>query len=316
MEPVSWGVLAATTSGKWAAKQLAGTAWKEKVEPVFKKSGLDHELASAYEAGFTAFVDALRGSFEIDEARDACLREMFADAGFQAILAELPHTRFEDVDMAPALHLFDGLGPPHATIEDFRFAWRSLGRAYTRKIAGTTHASKLAELSRLDKIEAYLAELAARDRPPDEDAVLTAYRRYVRDFYGLADTRGLFWREKESTGDAIRLADVFVETLLRQEVLAQRKDQASPKLEPPLSNLRRQEALVNRKHPSELQIPQGPHYEERATPEGPRTVAEVLVRERRLVILGPPGSGKSTLAQCAESRVISSTPRTGKRSCT
>jgi len=59
----------------------------------------------------------LRGPFEIDEARDACLREMFADAGFQAILAELPHTRFEDVDTAPALHLFDGLGPPHATIE-------------------------------------------------------------------------------------------------------------------------------------------------------------------------------------------------------
>ena len=57
MEPVTWGVLAASTA-TWSVKKLAslagGTAWKEKVEPAFKKSGLDHELALAYEASSTS----------------------------------------------------------------------------------------------------------------------------------------------------------------------------------------------------------------------------------------------------------------------
>lgn len=96
--PVEWGILAATTA-TWAVKKVAdlGTeaAWKEEVEPAFKRSGLDHELARAYEAGFRGFVDVLRGPFDIDDTMDARLREMFADEGFRDVLAELPRARFE-----------------------------------------------------------------------------------------------------------------------------------------------------------------------------------------------------------------------------
>ena len=63
MEPVTWAVLAASTA-TWAVKQLAGTTWKEKVEPVLARTGLNHELARAYEAAFKAFIDVLRGTVD------------------------------------------------------------------------------------------------------------------------------------------------------------------------------------------------------------------------------------------------------------
>ncbi|MCP3914352.1 MAG: hypothetical protein GY711_02215, partial [bacterium] len=115
MEPMTWSVLAASTA-TWSVRKLAnlaaGSAWKDKIEPAFKRSGLDHELARAYEAAFDGFVTVLRGPFAIDDAMDARLRVMFADDGFQAILAELPRARFEDVDVTRARELFAGLGLP------------------------------------------------------------------------------------------------------------------------------------------------------------------------------------------------------------
>lgn len=113
----------------------------------------------------------------------------------------------------------------------------------------------------------------------DESSALTTYRRYVDELYRLADTRGLFWREKETVGEEIRLADVFVETLLRRREVRLRLEAIPEDME----------AL-----PEEAR--QRPP--EREQWEAPRPVSDVLGVERRLVILGPPGSGKSTLVRC------------------
>lgn len=212
--PVDWGILAAATA-TFCVRKLAslgaGSAWREKVEPAFKRSGLDHELTRAFNAGFEGFVDILKGPFDVDDVTDARLREMFADAGFQEILAELPRARFEDVDVTRARELFRGLGLPGTSDAVFEVAWATLGRRFRDQIAQTMHAAKLVELHQWDRIEGYLARMAGPRR--DESAVLAAYRRYLYDLYHLADTRGLFWREKETTGEEIHLADIFVETL-------------------------------------------------------------------------------------------------------
>jgi predicted ATPase len=267
--PLEWGLLAATTA-TFCVKKLAslgvGAAWQEKVEPAFKKSGIDHELSRAYTAAFQGFVDVLRGPFHIDDVLDARLREMFADDGFQEILAELPRVRFEDVDTSRPRELFTGLGLPGAGDDDFAVAWRSLGRHFGDQIAQTTHAARLVELGQRDRIEGFLARLAETLGPRrDESAVLAAYRRSVYDLYRLADTRGLFWLEKETAGEGIELADIFVETLIR------RRDPRHPQLPDVRKDSEEEDAL---------------------------SIRDVLARERRLVILGPPGSGKSTLVRC------------------
>ncbi len=222
--PVEWGILAAKTAAACAISLPAGHAYREKVEPLFKKGDLGHELSRAYEAAFKAFVDALRGPFDIDDAMDARLREMFADDGFQELLGQLPHVRFEKLDVSRARELFLGLGLADATEAHFDFAWASFGKRFRDYIAQTSHAAKLVELVQNDRVEDYLARLVAlaeRQQPAsrDESAALAAYRRYVHDLYRLADTRGLFWREKETVGEEIHLADVFVETLIRRREL-------------------------------------------------------------------------------------------------
>ena len=282
MEPMTWGAIAASTAGlsvRKLAGLAAGTAWKEMVE-ASKKKGLDRELKVVYGEAFKGFVDALRGPFVIDHAMDERLREMFADEGFQAILAELPRARFEEVDTTRARELFAGLGPPGATADDFDSAWHSLGRVFDERIAQTTHAARLAEKYRQDRIESSVAEIAAIMRPQDKSAALAAYRRDVYNLYRLAPVRDLFWRDQESTGNEIRLADVFVEPLLQRQDLRHEvktiEDDGRPGTED------------GRELLSAL----------RGFREDPRTLADVLALERRLVILGPPGSGKSTLAAC------------------
>ncbi|MCP4660108.1 MAG: hypothetical protein GY856_32300, partial [bacterium] len=284
---VDWGVLAATTATfcvRTLASLGAGSAWREKVEPAFKKSGLDHELTRAFNAGFQGFVDVLKGPFDVDDVMDARLREMFADAGFQEILAELPRGRFEDVDAARARELFRGLGLPGSSDAVFEVAWAALGRRFRDQIAQTTHAAKLVELGQWDRIEGYLAGMAGPRR--DESAVLAAYRRYLYDLYRLADTRGLFWREKEVTGEAIHLADVFVETLV------QLRDSRRRRLPEEEDRPDDDGGIADRT----VEAVGGPRYLE--VREEPQFIAEVLAKERRLVILGPPGSGKSTLVRC------------------
>ena len=245
-----------------------------------RKGGLDRELKVVYGAAFKGFVNALRGPFVIDNAMDERLREMFADEGFQAILAELPRARFEEVDTTRARELFAGLGPPGATADDFDSAWHSLGRVFDERIAQTTHAARLAEKYRQDRIESSVAEIAAIMRPQDKSAALAAYRRDVYNLYRLAPVRDLFWRDQESTGNEIRLADVFVEPLLQRQDLRHEvktiEDDGRPGTEDGRELL---SALKGFR-------------------EDPRTLADVLAMERRLVILGPPGSGKSTLATC------------------
>ncbi len=68
---------------------------------------------------------------------------MFADDGFQEILAELPRARFEDVDVARAL---PGAGDAH-----FDFAWATFGRIFGDRVAQATHAVKLGR-NRDDKV--------------------------------------------------------------------------------------------------------------------------------------------------------------------
>jgi hypothetical protein len=151
---------------------------------------------------------------------EARCHEMFTDPGFQETLAELPRSRFEDVDTTRARELFGGLGLTGESDTFFKVAWAALGRRFHDKITETTHAAKLVEHGRWGRIESYLARVTERVDPRHDDtAVVAAYRRFVHGFYRLADTRGLFWREKETTGEEIELVDVFVETLVQRRDL-------------------------------------------------------------------------------------------------
>ncbi|MCP4546709.1 MAG: PQQ-binding-like beta-propeller repeat protein [bacterium] len=165
--PAEWGVLAAATATfcvKTMAALGAGSAWREKVEPVFKKNELNNELTRAFEAGFDGFVNILSGTSFVDEVIDARLREMFADDGFQAILSDLPRVRFEDLDTARARELFEGLGLTGAGDAVFEDAWAALGRCFRHQIAQTTQATKLVELGQRDRIEGHLSTLTESRR--------------------------------------------------------------------------------------------------------------------------------------------------------
>lgn len=306
-EPITFAVIA-TEAGKAAIGALASlpvasAAGKltKKTRETLTKGPLSRPLEEALRRASRAFLETFDVYAE-DEATRARLKVMVKDERWAKSVAKLPLLNSRSIDTSECQELFSKMGPSNAPDGWFEVGWSRLIQEFKNAVASSESkalqafveisATEQAGRQRDRQIELHerqtelLEQLVSENSGPISDEVVEDYLESLCERYRYTSTGGLFFRANTGAGEAVELADIFVETELLEPshpLPKTRKDQDDPSQDEVADALEAwQDASYSLEEPS-------------AESGRRQTIFDVLSRERRLVILGPPGSGKSTL---------------------
>ncbi len=267
--------------------QDLSAAVRDRTRDTLAGGRLEGPLRRVYRDACDAFLTSLSA---VNEGWAAVqVRDLMQDDAFLDALRQLPFVPLRDISTAVSREQFTALRLPGSQPDDFDEAWHALYKRFRRAAAQNEELHRLLEISlaedrgdRLANLEELVRELINKLNvtPPDAPDI-AAYREFLYQRYIYVDTRGLFIREKEGTGDGIRLRDVFVETPLERTTETFRS-----------AKKRDGDDVIGGEKGGDDAVGRGRVGTETAP------IRDVLCRERLTVVLGARGSGKSTLMRC------------------
>ncbi|MCP4600492.1 MAG: SUMF1/EgtB/PvdO family nonheme iron enzyme [Proteobacteria bacterium] len=125
----------------------ASNKLKGMIQEAFSDGPLSGPLKSAFKEACKGFHTSLEASFVLDGATLHNLQKLARDEVFVGALDQLPYLPFSKIDTTKACEAFRALGPPDAEDDDFKAAWRALGRRFQAAVAKSEELKNFVDLT-------------------------------------------------------------------------------------------------------------------------------------------------------------------------